>query len=53
MWFAGAVMMFASGGSDTWAYWAASGVALYGLAIGVYGAISTVKLFADRVDGAV
>ena len=43
VWFAGAVMMFASGGSDTWAYWAASGVALIGLAIGVYGAISTVS----------
>ena len=45
VWFAGAVMMFASGGSETWGYWAASGVALYGLAIGFYGAISTVKLF--------
>ena len=45
VWFAGVVMMFAAGGSHTWGYWAASGVALYGLAIGFYGAISTVKLF--------
>jgi len=43
--FAGAVMMFASGGPNTWGYWAASGVALYALAIGFYGALSAVRLF--------
>jgi hypothetical protein len=42
---AGAVMMFASGGSDTWGYWAASGVTLYALAMGFYGALSAVRLF--------
>ena len=42
---AGAVMMFASGGPDTWGYWAASGVTVYALAVGFYGALSTVRLF--------
>lgn len=42
---AGAVLMVVSGGSETLAYWAASGVALYALAMGVYGTISAVRLF--------
>jgi hypothetical protein len=42
---AGAVLMFASGGSDTWGYWAASGVTLYALAVGFYGTLAAIKLF--------
>jgi hypothetical protein len=42
---AGAVMMFVAGGSDTWGYWAASGVTLYALAIGFYGALSAIMLY--------
>jgi len=42
---ASAIMMFVSGGPDTWGYWAASGVGVYALAIGLYGAISVVRLF--------
>ena len=42
---AGVVLMAVSGGSAMLAYWAASGVALYALAMGVYGTISAVRLF--------
>jgi len=44
---AGLVMIAASGGPATWAYWAAWGVGLYALAVGVYGALSTVRLFRE------
>jgi hypothetical protein len=42
---AGAIMMFVSGGSDTWGYWAASGVTVYAFAMAVYGSLSAVRLF--------
>jgi hypothetical protein len=43
--FAGLIMILVSGGSRTWAYWAACGVTLYALATAVYGSLSAVKLF--------
>jgi hypothetical protein len=43
--FAGLIMVFVSGGPDTWGYWAAIGVALYAFAIAVYGSLSMARLF--------
>jgi hypothetical protein len=43
--FAGMILLFVSGGPESWAYWAASGVTVYALAIAVYGALSAVRLF--------
>lgn len=46
---AGLIMVFVSGGPATWGYWAASGVTLYALAIGVYGSLSSIRLFRRAV----
>ena len=48
--FAGIILMFVSGGPNTWAYWATSGVTIYALAIAVYGTLSAVKLFRRLVS---
>jgi hypothetical protein len=49
---AGLIMIFVSGGSGTWGYWAAVGVALYALAIAAYGVLAAVRTFrvAKAVD---
>jgi len=42
---AGLIMVFVSGGSGTWGYWAAAGVVLYALATAFYGSLAAVRLF--------
>jgi hypothetical protein len=42
---AGLIMMYVSGGVDTWGYWAALGLALYALAFVVYGSLSALRLY--------
>ena len=43
--FAGLIMMYLSGGTDTWGYWAALGVGLYAAAVAVYGSLSAIRLY--------
>lgn len=43
--FAGLILLYLSGGPETWIYWASYGVALYALAMAVYGGIGQVRLF--------
>ena len=42
---AGAILLFVSGGPDTWGYWAASGVAIYALAMAIYGSLSVLRMY--------
>jgi hypothetical protein len=42
---AGLVMVYVSGGSGTWSYWAASGVVLYAVATAFYGSLAAIGLF--------
>lgn len=42
---AGLIMMFVSGGADTWGYWAATGVTVYALAVAIYGSLAAFRLF--------
>jgi hypothetical protein len=39
------LVLVTSGGEDTWSYWAATGMLLYALVLGGYGALSAVRLF--------
>jgi hypothetical protein len=42
---AGAILMALSGGQEQWAFWFALGIVLYGIAIGMYGSLFTLRLF--------
>ena len=41
----GMILIYVSGGPDTRAYWAASGVAIYALAMAAYGTLAVVRTF--------
>jgi hypothetical protein len=41
---AGGVLLLLSGGEQEWAFWFASGVIVYGVAIGVYGSLFLLRL---------
>lgn len=44
---AGGVLLLLSGGEDSWAFWFASGVIVYGAAIGIYGSLFVLRLRRD------
>jgi hypothetical protein len=48
----GLILVVVAKGPDTWAYWVADGILLYGFVLGLYGSAGTVRLFRRLANAA-